>query len=188
AEPEDGLLPHFDIFGGTGDVEKLRPRARAVRLRQREENLFADLRVGVRVVDFDQLLHARLVAALAQSEDRLLAQLDVAAGARDLAQFAAGALAVVLREREEDLLLDLDVPLGLVDLRQVVHRRLLAALADPEDRVAPKLRRRGAAGEFDQQLVSAGAGVLREREERGLGDLRVDRLHGDIFEQIDGAL
>src|SRR5262245_27337899 len=200
AEPENGLLPHFDIVGRAGDVEKLRPRARAVGLRQREENLFADLRVGVRVVDFDQLLHARLVAALAQAEDRLLAQLDFAAGARDLAQFGAGALAVVLREREEDLLLELDVPLGLVDLRQVVHRRLLAALADQEDRVAPKFRRRGAAGEFDQQLVSAWAGVLREREERGLGGLRVGLrvsprvgprvgwMHGDLFEQIDGAL
>src|SRR5262245_58916017 len=187
AEPEDGLLPHFDIVGSAGDVGKLRPRARAVGLRQREENLFADLRVGVSVVDFDQLLHARLVAVLAQAEDRLLAQLDVAAGARDLAQFAAGALTVVLREREEDVLLDLDVPLGLVDLRQVVHRRLLAALADPEDRITSKLRRRGAAGEFEQQFVSAGAGVLREREDRGLGALRVVLLHGYLLEQIDGA-
>src|SRR5215475_5060679 len=158
-EPEDGLLPNFDIVGRAGDVEKLRLRARATGLRQREENLLADLRVGVRVVDFEQFLLARFATVLAQAEDRLLAQLDVAAGARDLAQFGAGALAVVLREREEDVLLELDVPLGLVDLRQVVHRRLLAALADQEDRVAPKLRRRGAAGEFDQQLVSAGAGV-----------------------------
>src|SRR5215510_16123837 len=67
ADPEDGLLPHFDIFGRAGDVEKLRPPAGAAGLRQREENLFADLRVGVRVVDFDQLLHARLVAVLAQA-------------------------------------------------------------------------------------------------------------------------
>src|SRR5262249_18343703 len=167
-----------------GDVEKLRPRARAVGLRQREENLFADLRVGVRVIDFDQLLHARLVAALAQAEDGLLAQLDVAAGARDLAQFGAGALAVVLREREEALLLEFAVPLCLVNLRQVVPRRLMAALADQEDRVAPKLRRRGAACELDQQLVSARAGVLREREERGLGGirvgLRVSWMNGDL--------
>src|SRR5262245_61111609 len=77
AEPEDGLLPHFDIVGSAGDVDKLRPRARAIGLRQSEENLFADLRVRVRVIDFDQLLHARLVAALAQAEDSLLAQLDV---------------------------------------------------------------------------------------------------------------
>src|SRR5262245_40420481 len=43
AEPEDGLLSHFDVVGRAGDVEKLRPRARAVGLRQSEENLFADL-------------------------------------------------------------------------------------------------------------------------------------------------
>src|SRR5262245_52803170 len=92
-EPEDGLLPYFDIAGRAGDIEKLRPRARAVGLRQREENLFADLQVGVRVVDFDQLLLARLVAVLAQAENSLFAQLGVAAGARDLAQFAADALA-----------------------------------------------------------------------------------------------
>src|SRR5215470_19111353 len=69
AEPEDGLLAQLDIVGRAGDVEKLRARARAVCLRQREENLFADFRVGVRVVDFDQLLHTLLAAVLAQAED-----------------------------------------------------------------------------------------------------------------------
>src|SRR5262247_3453838 len=33
ADPEDGLLPHFYIAGRAGDVEKLRPRPRAVGLR-----------------------------------------------------------------------------------------------------------------------------------------------------------
>ena len=87
AKPENGLLPHFNIISRAGDVESF-ARPRGCRSASARREPFADRRVGIRVVDFDQLLHARLVAVLAQAEDGLLA-LDVAAGARDLAQFAA---------------------------------------------------------------------------------------------------